>query len=112
MDIGFVAYNINVNSDTSNLLLLALTTQKVLLKVIYDNNLYFVRAHLQFSLIITLSGSYSSLISSSSPVTCSVSVRSPEILFYGVAGSHHDAEGVSCLTGIWLSSKGLSRFLL
>lgn len=45
MDIGFVAANINVNSDPSNLLLLALTTQKVLLKVIYDNNLYFVHAH-------------------------------------------------------------------
>lgn len=45
MDIGFVAANINVNSDPSNLLLLALTTQKVLLKVIYNNNLYFVHAH-------------------------------------------------------------------
>ena len=44
MDIGFVAANISVNSDPSNLLLLALTTQKVLLKVIYFNNLYFVHA--------------------------------------------------------------------
>jgi hypothetical protein len=44
VDISCVAANADVNSHSSNLFLLALTTQKVLLKVIYDNKLYGTRS--------------------------------------------------------------------